>query len=136
MQPGNAAPMRLTQLPFCRQGRAVLEAIRGTQDVDAEYGTILKAYQREKGNGDNQFKTLMKRSLRPHLTMSIACPFFQQVHPKPSPDLKGREGGFETDHSCTCSCDYCAYLTSSVCAGLSSCDKLYAPVCNPSRLKL
>lgn len=61
------------------QGRAVLEAIRGTADVDAEYGTIVKAYQREKGLGDNPYKTLLNRSLRPHLCMSIACPFFQQV---------------------------------------------------------
>lgn len=65
-------------LPYM-QGRAVLEAIRGTVDVDAEYGTIVYAHRREKAAGDNQWKTMATRNLRPHLVMSIALPFFQQV---------------------------------------------------------
>ena len=43
------------------------------------YGTIVRAYQREKQSGNNQYKTLARRDLRPHLIMSIAMPFFQQV---------------------------------------------------------
>ena len=39
----------------------------------------MRAYQREKQSGDNQYKTLARRDLRPHLIMSIAMPFFQQV---------------------------------------------------------
>ena len=61
------------------QGRAVLEAIRGTPEVDAEYGTIVFAHRREKAAGDNQWKTMASYALRPHLVMSIALPFFQQV---------------------------------------------------------
>lgn len=61
------------------QGRAVLEAIRGTADVDEEYGTIVFAQRREKAEGKNQFRGIIRKDLRPHLIMSIALPFFQQV---------------------------------------------------------
>jgi hypothetical protein len=63
------------------QGRGVLEAIRGTSEVDEEYGTIVTAYRREKAAGNNQFKSIIRPDLRPHLIMSIALPFFQQVTP-------------------------------------------------------
>lgn len=58
----------------------MLEAIRGTADVDEEYGTIVRAQQREKTEGKNQFRQLLRPELRPHLIMSIALPFFQQVY--------------------------------------------------------
>lgn len=61
------------------QGRAVLEAIRGTADVDEEYGTIVYAQRRERAEGQNQFRRIIQKDLRPHLIMSIALPFFQQV---------------------------------------------------------
>ena len=61
------------------QGRAVLEAIRGTADVDEEYGTIVFAQRREKAEGQNQFRVIIRKDLRPHLIMSIALPFFQQA---------------------------------------------------------
>ncbi len=63
------------------QGRAVLEAIRGTADVDEEYGTIVYAQRREKAEGKNQFRGIVRKDLRPHLIMSIALPFFQQAQP-------------------------------------------------------
>lgn len=64
----------------CRlQGRAVLEAIRGTSEVDVEYGTIIGAYRRSMAAGENQVTTLMRREYRPHLAMSILCPLAQQV---------------------------------------------------------
>ena len=66
---------------FCSsQGRAVLEAIRGTSEVDAEYGTIINAYRRGMVEGENQLTTIMRREYRPHVAMSVLCPLFQQVH--------------------------------------------------------
>ena len=62
------------------QGRAVLESIRGTSEVDAKYGTIIAAHRREKAAGENQYITLMRREFRPHLAMNIIVPFAQQVH--------------------------------------------------------
>ena len=78
---------RLTQRASCTQGRAVLEAIRGTADVDAEYGTIIFAQQREKAAGMSQWQTILKREVRPHLCISIALPFFQMVRCEPSGDV-------------------------------------------------
>jgi len=56
----------------------VLEAIRGTSEVDAEYGTIINAYRRGMVAGENQLTTVMRREYRPHVAMSILCPLFQQ----------------------------------------------------------
>lgn len=62
------------------QKRAVLEAVRGTSEVDDELGTIVTAYCRERAAG-NQFKSISRTDRRPHLVMSVALPFFQQVAP-------------------------------------------------------
>lgn len=56
----------------------MLEAIRGTSEVDAEYGTIINAYRRGMVAGENQLTTVMRREYRPHVAMSILCPLFQQ----------------------------------------------------------
>jgi hypothetical protein len=61
------------------QGRSVLEAIRGTSEVDAEYGTIINAYRRGMVERENQVTTIMRQEYRPHVAMSIICPLFQQV---------------------------------------------------------
>lgn len=63
------------------QGRAVLEAIRGTSDVDEEFGMIIFAERKEKAAGDNQIKSILSRENIPYLVMSIALPFFQMVSP-------------------------------------------------------
>ena len=49
--------------------------------MDEEYGTIVYAQRREKAEGKNQFRGIIRKDLRPHLIMSIALPFFQQVNP-------------------------------------------------------
>lgn len=56
----------------------MLESIRGTSEVDAEYGTIIDAHRRELAAGGNQYLTLMKREFRPHLAMNVLVPLFQQ----------------------------------------------------------
>ncbi|PIA49730.1 hypothetical protein AQUCO_01300467v1 [Aquilegia coerulea] len=61
-----------------KEAKVVLKKIRGTDDVDQEYNDILAASEASKKNDDPWGRLLKKRKYRPHLTMAILIPFFQQ----------------------------------------------------------
>lgn len=71
-----------------QKAKLVLQRIRGTEDVQAEFDDLTKASstvsQGEKGHRTNlcsarRYKTILKKRYRPQLVMAIAIPFFQQV---------------------------------------------------------
>lgn len=71
-----------------QKAKLVLQRIRGTEDVQAEFDDLIKASstvsQGEKGHKTNlcsarRYKTILKKRHRPQLVMAIAIPFFQQV---------------------------------------------------------
>ena len=59
------------------EGRAVLQRIRGTEDVDAEYEDITAAVAIA-STIKNPYRNILKRRYLPQLVMSILLPFFQQ----------------------------------------------------------
>ncbi|XP_022134976.1 sugar carrier protein A isoform X2 [Momordica charantia] len=69
-------PNSLMERGAKEKGRKILEKIRGTNDVDAEYEDILEAS--EFANSiKHPFRNIFKRRNRPQLVMSIFMPTFQ-----------------------------------------------------------
>lgn len=69
-------PNSLIERGHVREGRLVLERIRGTKEVDAEYQDILEAS--ELANSiKHPFKNILERKNRPELVMAILLPTFQ-----------------------------------------------------------
>lgn len=60
------------------EGRAVLERVRGTTDVDAEFLDICDA-AKAAAAVPNPWRTILERRYRPQLIISILIPFFQQL---------------------------------------------------------
>lgn len=60
------------------EGKAVLQRVRGTKDVDAEYLDICEAVK-EASRVSNPWRTIMQRRYRPQLVLAIAIPLFQQL---------------------------------------------------------
>ncbi|XP_011076417.1 hexose carrier protein HEX6-like [Sesamum indicum] len=64
----------------CDHGKAkrLLQKIRGTDDVEEEFDDLVTASEASKAI-KHPFKKILQRKYRPHLVMSVAIPFFQQV---------------------------------------------------------
>ncbi|KAF9621870.1 hypothetical protein IFM89_028458 [Coptis chinensis] len=61
------------------KAKALLLKVCGTNDVDEEYRDLLAASEASRKVGDPWGKLLKNRKYRPHLTMAILIPFFQQI---------------------------------------------------------
>ncbi|KAF9594901.1 hypothetical protein IFM89_035062 [Coptis chinensis] len=61
------------------KAKALLRKVRGTNDVDEEYRDLLAASEASRKVEDPWGKLLKNRKYRPHLTMAILIPFFQQI---------------------------------------------------------
>lgn len=55
-----------------------LRRIRGVNDVENEYNDLVAASEASK-KVEHPWRNLLERKYRPHLTMAIAIPFFQQL---------------------------------------------------------
>ncbi|KAK4431675.1 Hexose carrier protein HEX6 [Sesamum alatum] len=60
------------------KAKKMLQKIRGTDDVQAEFDDLIEASYASKAI-KHPFKNLMQRKYRPQLVMSVAIPFFQQM---------------------------------------------------------
>ncbi|KAH9324764.1 hypothetical protein KI387_004942, partial [Taxus chinensis] len=70
-------PNSLIERGHMEKGRAMLERIRGTGDVDAEYHDMVEANEISK-TVKHPFRNILQRRYRPQLVMAIAIPLFQQ----------------------------------------------------------
>ncbi|KAH9324842.1 hypothetical protein KI387_005020 [Taxus chinensis] len=70
-------PNSLIERGHMDKGRAMLERIRGTGDVDAEYHDMVEANEISK-TVKHPFRNILQRRYRPQLVMAIAIPLFQQ----------------------------------------------------------
>ncbi|XP_052174321.1 hexose carrier protein HEX6-like [Diospyros lotus] len=61
-----------------RKAKLMLQRIRGTDDVQAEFDDLIKASETSK-TIKHPFKRIMQRKYRPQLVMAVAIPLFQQV---------------------------------------------------------
>ncbi|CAK7357255.1 unnamed protein product [Dovyalis caffra] len=60
------------------RAKVMLQRVRGTEDVQAEFGDLIRASSISK-TIEHPFKKIIRRKYRPQLVMAIAIPFFQQV---------------------------------------------------------
>ncbi|KAK4431682.1 Hexose carrier protein HEX6 [Sesamum alatum] len=58
--------------------KRLLQKIRGTDDVEEELNDLVTASETSKAI-KHPFKNILQRKYRPHLVVSVAIPFFQQV---------------------------------------------------------
>ncbi|OMO94315.1 Sugar/inositol transporter [Corchorus olitorius] len=73
-------PSSLIERGKVEQARESLRKVRGKGcDVESELAELKKASEVAKEANQEPFMTIFKRQHRPHLVMSIAIPFFQQV---------------------------------------------------------
>jgi sugar porter (SP) family MFS transporter len=70
-------PNSLIERGHMEKGRAMLERIRGTKDVQAEFDDIVVANEMSK-SVKHPFRNILERKYRPQLVMAVAIPFFQQ----------------------------------------------------------
>ena len=71
-------PNSLVERGYLREARAVLQQVRGTKDVVAEFDTIVLANEALKGM-ENPWIAILRRRNRPQLILAIAMPFFQSA---------------------------------------------------------
>ncbi|KAL0298358.1 UNVERIFIED_CONTAM: Hexose carrier protein HEX6 [Sesamum radiatum] len=71
-------PNSLVQQGNQEKAKRMLQKIRGTADVEAEFDDLIAANNASK-TIKHPFKNIFQRKYRPQLVMSIAIPFFQQV---------------------------------------------------------
>eukprot|EP00897_Mesotaenium_endlicherianum_P008611 jgi/Mesen1/7779/ME000408S06896 len=71
-------PNSLIERGKLEKGRAVLQEIRGTHNVEVEYGHLLEASQRA-SEARRPFLTIFDSHHRPQLIFAIAIPIFQQL---------------------------------------------------------
>ncbi|KAL0345472.1 UNVERIFIED_CONTAM: Sugar transport protein 7 [Sesamum radiatum] len=69
-------PNSLIERGLQRQGREVLEKIRGTKNVDAEFEDIVDA-SKQANAIQHPFRNILNRRRRPELVMAIFMPMFQ-----------------------------------------------------------
>ena len=69
-------PNSLIERGHLEKGRAVLEKIRGTSNVEAEYEDMVDAAELAKAH-THPFRNILKRRNRPQLVMAICMPMFQ-----------------------------------------------------------
>ncbi|XP_050207582.1 sugar transport protein 5 [Mercurialis annua] len=73
-------PASLVERGKLEQARNSLIKIRGLDtNVDAEISDLIKSSQVSKSAKEEPFMTIFERKYRPHLILSIAIPFFQQL---------------------------------------------------------
>lgn len=73
-------PSSLVERGKVEQARQSLTKVRGIDsNVDAELADLLKFNEMAKDAKKEPFLTILERQYRPHLVMSIAIPFFQQL---------------------------------------------------------
>ncbi|KAH6776043.1 sugar transporter 1 [Perilla frutescens var. hirtella] len=60
------------------EARSKLKRIRGLDNVDEEFHDLVEASKASK-QVEHPWRNLLQRKYRPHLTMAIAIPFFQQL---------------------------------------------------------
>ncbi|KAL3154027.1 species-specific tRNA processing, variant 2 [Trebouxia sp. C0010 RCD-2024] len=70
-------PNSLVERGYLREARVVLQQVRGTKDVVAEFDTIVLANEALKGM-ENPWIAILRRRNRPQLILAIAMPFLQQ----------------------------------------------------------
>ncbi|KAJ6715624.1 hypothetical protein OIU85_027062 [Salix viminalis] len=61
-----------------QKAKTMLQRIRGTADVEAEFDDLIKASLVSKST-EHPIKKIIQKNYRPQLVMAIAIPFFQQV---------------------------------------------------------
>ncbi|KAL0317613.1 UNVERIFIED_CONTAM: Hexose carrier protein HEX6 [Sesamum angustifolium] len=71
-------PNSLVQQGNEEKAKRMLQKIRGTNDVEAEFDDLITASNASK-TIKHPFKKILQRKYRPQLVMSVAIPFFQQV---------------------------------------------------------
>ncbi|KAL0400976.1 UNVERIFIED_CONTAM: Hexose carrier protein HEX6 [Sesamum latifolium] len=71
-------PNSLVQQGNYEKAKKMLQKIRGTDDVEAEFNDLIAASNASK-TVEHHFNKIFQRKYRPQLVMSIAIPFFQQV---------------------------------------------------------
>ncbi|KAF9608778.1 hypothetical protein IFM89_011399 [Coptis chinensis] len=71
-------PNSLIERNHPEEAKIMLQKIRGTKDVDEEYDDLVAASDASKLIKDPWNKLLFDRKYKPHLTMAIAIPIFQQ----------------------------------------------------------
>lgn len=73
-------PSSLVERGKLSQAKESLVKVRGKlSDVEAELAALMKCSEIAKAANQEPFVTIFERQYRPHLVMSIAIPFFQQV---------------------------------------------------------
>lgn len=72
------SPSSLIERGYLEESRAVLEKMRGTEDVGAEFEDLMQASQDCKAV-KHPWRQIMERRYRPVLVMAVGIPFFQQV---------------------------------------------------------
>ncbi|KAG6387206.1 hypothetical protein SASPL_152392 [Salvia splendens] len=60
------------------EARSKLKRIRGIDNVDEEFNDLVEASQAS-SKVEHPWRNILQRKYRPHLTMAIAIPFFQQL---------------------------------------------------------
>lgn len=60
------------------EARAKLQQIRGDANIDEEFNDLVAASEASR-TVEHPWRNLLQRKYRPHLTMAIAIPFFQQL---------------------------------------------------------
>lgn len=70
-------PNSLIERGSQEKARAELRKIRGVSDVDEEFNDLVAASAASK-KVDDPWRNLLQRKYRPHLTMAVMIPFFQQ----------------------------------------------------------
>lgn len=73
-------PSSLVERGKIAQAKQSLIKVRGLKaNVEAELDDLIKTSQISKAANEEPFVTILQRQYRPHLVMSIAIPFFQQI---------------------------------------------------------
>ncbi|CAL5332791.1 hypothetical protein CsSME_00014318 [Camellia sinensis var. sinensis] len=73
-------PSSLVERGKLDQAKQSLRKVRGVEtDIEPELGDLVKSSEMAKAANQEPFVTIFERQYRPHLVMSIAIPFFQQV---------------------------------------------------------
>jgi MFS family permease len=73
-------PSSLVERGKLTQAKRSLVKVRGKEtDVEPELADLIKSSEIAKAANQEPFVTIFERQYRPHLVMSIAIPFFQQV---------------------------------------------------------
>ncbi|OVA05907.1 Sugar/inositol transporter [Macleaya cordata] len=81
-----------------QKAKLMLQKVRGTIDVEAEFDDLIKASETSKTLlRHHPFQQIMQRKYRPQLVMAMAIPFFQQDDDSSSKNLKMTEQEEETN---------------------------------------